>query len=109
MADVSDSIHCADYLGDVDVPEPVFDPDNPPPTDDGTAEDQPPATPLPTGDRRETLIALRDDLARRIPAADDRVVAPLVRQLTQVLTELDELAPASAPTSLGAMLQAVPD
>ena len=66
--------------------------------------------PLPVGDRRETLLALRDDLARRIPMAVDRDAASLARQLSAVLVEIDELGndqPAVSP--LGAMLRAVPN
>lgn len=66
--------------------------------------------PLPTGDRLETLLALRDDLARRIPGAADRDASSLSRQLTEVLAAIDELEvdePEESP--LGAMLKAVPD
>lgn len=65
---------------------------------------------LPVGDRRETLLALRDDLARRIPMAADRDAASLARQLSAVLMEIDELGnDHSAVSPLGAMLKAVPD
>lgn len=66
--------------------------------------------PLPVGDRRETLLALRDDLARRIPMAVDRDAASLARQLSAVLVEIDELGnDQPAVSQLGAMLRAVPD
>lgn len=65
---------------------------------------------LPVGDRRETLLALRDDLARRIPSAVDRDAAALARQLSAVLVEIEELGSAQETVSpLGAMLKAVPD
>lgn len=70
----------------------------------------PAADPLPTGSRRETLTALRDDLASRIPAAEDRDAAALSRQLVAVLAEIDDLPDdAAAATALGALLRAVPD
>lgn len=70
----------------------------------------PSADPLPTGSRRETLTALRDDLAARIPAAEDRDAAALSRQLVAVLAEIDDLPDdAAAATPLGALLSAVPD
>lgn len=66
--------------------------------------------PLPVGDRRETLLALRDDLARRIPMAADRDAASLARQLSAVLVEIDELGnDQPAVSQLGAMLRAVPN
>ena len=43
-----------------------------------------------SGDRRESLIALRDHLAERLLVAD-RDAAPLARQLTIVLNELDAI------------------
>lgn len=43
-----------------------------------------------TGDRRATLLALRDELARRLVDAD-RDAAPLARQLTIVLREIEQL------------------
>jgi hypothetical protein len=43
-----------------------------------------------SGDRRETLLALRDELARRLVDAD-RDAAPLARQLTIVLREIEQL------------------
>lgn len=42
------------------------------------------------GDRRASLIALRDELAKRLQDAD-RDVAPISRQLLLVLRELDQL------------------
>jgi hypothetical protein len=43
-----------------------------------------------SGDRRATLLALRDELARRLVDAD-RDAAPLARQLTIVLREIEQL------------------
>ena len=43
-----------------------------------------------SGDRREALLALRDELARRLVDAD-RDAAPLARQLTIVLREIEQL------------------
>ena len=43
-----------------------------------------------SGDRREALRALRDELARRLIDAD-RDAAPLARQLTIVLREIEQL------------------
>ena len=43
-----------------------------------------------SGDRREALLALRDELARRLADAD-RDVAPLARQLTIVLRDIEQL------------------
>ena len=43
-----------------------------------------------SGDRREALLALRDELARRLVDAD-RDVAPLARQLTIVLRDIEQL------------------
>jgi hypothetical protein len=43
-----------------------------------------------SGDRREALLALRDELARRLVDAD-RDAAPLARQLTIVLEQIDAL------------------
>lgn len=66
--------------------------------------------PLPTGDRRATLEALRDELARRIPTAEDRDAAALAGRLTAVLEAIAELpAETDETTPLGAMLAAVPD
>lgn len=42
------------------------------------------------GDRRTALVALRDHLASRLLVAE-RDVAPLARQLTEVLRQIDEL------------------
>lgn len=46
-----------------------------------------------SGDRRATLVALRDRLAHLIasPAVDTKTVAPLVNQFRGVLAELDDL------------------
>ena len=43
-----------------------------------------------SGDRREALLALRDELARRLVDAD-RDAAPIARQLTIVLREIEQL------------------
>jgi hypothetical protein len=43
-----------------------------------------------SGDKRATLIALRDRLAQEIEQAGARDLAPLSRQLTDVLNQLDE-------------------
>ena len=43
-----------------------------------------------SGDRREALLALRDELARRLVDAD-RDAAPIARQLTIVLLEIEQL------------------
>ena len=43
-----------------------------------------------SGDRREALLALRDELARRLVDAD-RDAAPLARQLMIVLREIEQL------------------
>ena len=43
-----------------------------------------------SGDRRAALLALRDELARRLVDAD-RDAAPLARQLTIVLQQIDAL------------------
>ena len=43
-----------------------------------------------SGDRRATLLALRDELARRLVDAE-RDAAPLARQLTIVLREIEQL------------------
>ena len=43
-----------------------------------------------SGDRWEALLALRDELARRLVDAD-RDAAPLARQLTIVLREIEQL------------------
>lgn len=43
-----------------------------------------------SGDRRAALLALRDELARRLVDAD-RDAAPLARQLTIVLREIEQL------------------
>lgn len=43
-----------------------------------------------SGDRREALLALRDELARRLVDAD-RDAAPLARQLTIVLRDIEQL------------------
>lgn len=44
-----------------------------------------------TGDRKATLEALRDHLAASIDDVDVRYVAPLAKQLADVLRELSEL------------------
>lgn len=44
-----------------------------------------------SGDKRATLIALRDRLAQEIETAGARDLAPLSRQLTEVLRQLDEV------------------
>ena len=44
-----------------------------------------------TGDKRATLIALRDRLAEEIENAGARDLAPLSRQLTEVLKQLEEV------------------
>ncbi len=44
-----------------------------------------------SGDKRATLIALRDRLAEEIETAGARDLAPLSRQLTEVLRQLDEV------------------
>ena len=44
-----------------------------------------------SGDKRATLIALRDRLAEEIEQAGARDLAPLSRQLTDVLKQLDEM------------------
>jgi hypothetical protein len=44
-----------------------------------------------SGDKRATLIALRDRLAEEIEQAGARDLAPLSRQLTEVLKQLDEI------------------
>jgi len=50
------------------------------------------------GDRRESLIALRDELARRMVAAD-KDIAAIARQLTNILQAIAELpAPAERST-----------
>ena len=43
-----------------------------------------------SGDRRAALLALRDELARRLVDAE-RDAAPLARQLTIVLREIEQL------------------
>lgn len=49
-----------------------------------------------TDDRLATLVALRDSLASAIDGCEsNRDLASLARQLTLVLAEIDELAPAS--------------
>lgn len=48
-----------------------------------------------SGDRRATLMALRDKLAAEIEEIDPRYLAPLVRQMTDVLKALDAM-PAEA-------------
>lgn len=50
------------------------------------------------GDRRESLIALRDELARRLVLAD-KDIAAIARQLTNILQAIAELpAPAERST-----------
>lgn len=44
-----------------------------------------------TGDRRGSLEAIRNLLAARLPYAPPREVAPMARQLVDVIRELDEL------------------
>jgi len=47
-----------------------------------------------TGDRVKSLEALRDVLAARLLASeDDRVVAPIAKQLSDVMRELEALTP----------------
>ena len=75
------------------------------------ADVSPTAAPsLPVGDRAETLRALRDELADRIPVADDSVVPAMSKQLRETLAELAEIEPA-APASggLAALLHVVED
>lgn len=48
-----------------------------------------------SGDRRATLVALRDKLAAEIEDIDPRYLAPLVRQMTDVMNALDTM-PAEA-------------
>jgi len=50
-----------------------------------------------TGGRLELLRGVRDNLAGRIEAASDRDVAGLVRQLTDVLSQIEALETAAAP------------
>lgn len=51
------------------------------------------STVVKSGDRRETLIALRDHLASRLESASDRDAAALSLRLQSVLAELgDEVA-----------------
>lgn len=44
-----------------------------------------------SGDRRRGLLALRDRLAEAIEAAEPGQVAPLAKQLSDVLAQLDQL------------------
>lgn len=44
------------------------------------------------GDLRSSLVALRDELAKAIEDADTDKVAPLARQLRDVLADLDTLS-----------------
>ena len=53
-----------------------------------------------SGDRKATLEALRDELARRIATAEDRNVAALAARLTDVVQILDTLKPAEEGTPL---------
>lgn len=46
-----------------------------------------------SGDRTKALLALRDELARDIENAPCSAVAPLAKQLRDVLTELETLRP----------------
>lgn len=43
------------------------------------------------GDRRKALQALREHLARALDSADERYIAPLAKQLADVMRELDAL------------------
>jgi hypothetical protein len=43
------------------------------------------------GDRRESLVALRDHLARAIQASDGHGTAALAKQLLEVMREIDGL------------------
>ena len=52
------------------------------------------------GDRRATLVALRDKLAFEIDDAPSTVVAQLAGQLSKVLAELDGLAEPGKVSSL---------
>lgn len=49
-------------------------------------------------DRRARLVDLRDRLTAAIDESGTRDLAPLSRALVAVLAQLDELAPASAPS-----------
>jgi len=51
------------------------------------------------GNRVASLVALRDELARRLVSAD-RDVPAIARQLTIVLRELDELQPPASESKL---------
>lgn len=44
-----------------------------------------------SGDRRAALVAVRDELARRLVDCDERVAASLARQLVLVLRDLDSI------------------
>lgn len=48
-----------------------------------------------SGDRAKSLEQLRDFLAARLEMAeDDRVIAPLAKQLAEVMRELEQIKPA---------------
>ena len=51
------------------------------------------------GDRTASLLALRDELARRLVSAE-REVPAIARQLVMVLRELDELQPPASESKL---------
>lgn len=46
------------------------------------------------GDRRASLVALRDHLARALETAEGHGTAALAKQLADVLRELDQIEPA---------------
>lgn len=57
--------------------------------------------PIPTDTRLATLVALRDDLAGRIPYASDKDAATMTRQIIEVMGEIEKLQPEVASTELG--------
>lgn len=61
---------------------------------------------IPVDDRRTTLEALRDELARRIPNAEDKDAASLTLRLQSVLAELDALGAGAKGADRGDALAA---
>ena len=60
--------------------------------------------PIPTDSRLATLVALRDDLAGRIPYASDKDASTMTRQIIEVMTEIEKLQPEVVDTELGTFI-----
>ena len=58
-----------------------------------------------SGDKRAALIALRDELARRIATAEDRNVAALAARLTEIVQILEQMEPGEEGTPLDEFTQ----